>query len=62
MKHFLIPLAALSLLAAPPLLRAQMPGAPGGGAMTDPGMVALFGANTNFTAKMQMRMLDATGA
>ncbi|MEO6033763.1 MAG: DUF4412 domain-containing protein [Verrucomicrobiota bacterium] len=47
---------ALALLASTSILRAQMPG--GGSGPMNAAMLKMFGKNTNFTAKADVRMLD----
>ena len=62
MKHFTVlrsvAVAAL-LLAGPSFLHAQMPGGGGNGAVSS-AMLKLFGKNAAFTAKMTVRILDAS--
>ena len=58
MKHILprLSLIAFLFVSSSPFLQAQLPG--GGSTPMNSAMLKMFGKNTNFTAKAEVRMLD----
>ena len=60
MNNFLLRLSVITglLVSSTPLLQAQMPG--GSSAPMNAAMLKMFGKNTNFTAKADVRMLDSS--
>ena len=58
MNYFLLPLSVIAvfLVSSSPLLQAQVPG--GSSTPMNAAMLKMFGKNTNFTAKAEVRMLD----